>query len=166
MGWTSCNRWKTASDVRKEVVDTCFTGKYEAVDSSYTGVENYFLVLNKENGKHTIAVVLIRKEGGEFCYKIIDETTGPFYFNCPERILKKSDESGETATKWREDCRRLASMKKEVKTRYPNLKKGDKLLTDSFGEIEFQYHLPRGFAARNSKGELFRYQKSQIVKFL
>lgn len=50
-------------------------------------------------------VVLTSMRDGMFCYKDMDETMGPFYYDCPMSILKLlTPTKNETANKWRNTC--------------------------------------------------------------
>jgi hypothetical protein len=50
-------------------------------------------------------VVLTENKNGEFGYKIMDEDMGPFYYDCPPKILKLlSPTDCKQASEWRQKC--------------------------------------------------------------
>lgn len=57
-----------------------------------------------------------------FGYKDMDETMGPYYYNCPERILNLlTPTDNEYALKWRRKCREAVERRKKV----AKIKNGD-----------------------------------------
>lgn len=76
----------------------------------------------------TKGVVILPKicpgEEYDFCFKVIPEELGPYYYDCPEYILdllsplyppfSRADGSGdEAAWEWRQTCRAVAQAKKK-----------------------------------------------------
>lgn len=99
-----------------EFVQTCRTVKSMAdevlrafgdhiVDCSRRGQELYAAVRHQEHSEVvSVVVCLIRKDrDGSYGFKIMDETQYPYYFNCPEKILKLSNNP--EGRKWRLQCR-------------------------------------------------------------
>jgi hypothetical protein len=59
------------------------------------------------------------------CVKELDETCGPYVYNCPEKIFDLlTDTDHETASRWRQGCRETIEAKKRVKA----LKVGDTIV--------------------------------------
>lgn len=119
-----------------------------------------------------ISVIKIVKYEGEFGYKDMDESMGPFYYDCPQSILKESTIQTETAIKWRNDCLEYAKNKKKNLEKVKNLKStmevGDKYDMGSLGEVTFLYHYNKtSFAGRDSNGKIYAYKyKSLVAKLL
>lgn len=68
-----------------------------------------------EDGKIWCAILLTSIRGDYFSYKYMDETVIPYYYDCPESILKLlSDTDNENALEYRRLCR---EKRKEKKTR-------------------------------------------------
>ena len=58
------------------------------------------------------------RSDGEFCYKDMDESMGPYQVNCPERILKLlTGEPTGYAKKWREACWLNVNNRKRIKAK-------------------------------------------------
>ena len=58
------------------------------------------------------AVFLTRRDNGEWGYKAMDESMGPYEADAPRKLIKMlSPTSCEYANKWREKCLRSASLK-------------------------------------------------------
>lgn len=133
MGWTSyhATHYKNNTVDRKAECDAYFTeglnkGYYNIVASSVIGSTYYAAIqLLKEcrliDGKEvtidipkeereTTAVVILTwvntKDYFNFGYKIIGETSGPYRYNCPLKVLNSlSPTTNEWANEWREKCR-------------------------------------------------------------
>lgn len=79
---------------------------YGAIESinSLTNVKKIFAVVCKTS-----------VEGMEFGYKDMDETCGPYYFDCPNSILEiLSETDNELALEWRKKCREQNEQNKEI----------------------------------------------------
>ena len=69
--------------------------------------------------QHTFGVVFLTsvdsKDYYNFSYKDMDETCGPFCYDCPESILKLlSPTTSEFAQKWRDGCRKHRKLRKAL----------------------------------------------------
>lgn len=120
MGWTSY--YPGYGFNRKEEVLKIFTGENEngswkPLKISFHGSTAYLAVeRRKPSGERYIfgAVVLTRlTKDGEFFYKDMDETVGPFECDCPVSILKMlSPTDNEYANTWRRKCYDKARLNK------------------------------------------------------
>jgi hypothetical protein len=122
MGWLSNFYWENVDDVkqhlRKELV-----GDEILAESSY-GSEWYVAV--KRDSEVFIAVILIKSMGeNAFGYKDMDSTCIPYYFNCPESILKLNTLVDSNTLEWIERCREKRSKKLKVKAFIKSLVSGD-----------------------------------------
>lgn len=116
MGTTTISSVRSRKEMIRYLVDDYFSGSdgYKLLDHSTRGNVFYGLVRHPD-GNRFIAVFKLsapatweRKEGYYgWGYKGMTESMGPYYFDCPERILKESDCCNESSIKWRDDCRRL-----------------------------------------------------------
>ena len=138
MGWTSyhATHYKNGKVNRKAECDAYFTeglneGFYRLEKSTMIGSVYYAAVtgLKRYNeGKkedvpkdeqHTFGVVFLTsvdsKDYYNFSYKDMDETCGPFCYDCPESILKLlSPTTSEFAQKWRNGCRKHRKLRKAL----------------------------------------------------
>ena len=138
MGWTSyhATHYKNGKVNRKAECDAYFTeglneGFYRLEKSTMIGSVYYAAVtgLKRYNeGKkedvpkdeqHTFGVVFLTsvdsKDYYNFSYKDMDETCGPFCYDCPESILKLlSPTTSEFAQKWRDGCRKHRKLRKAL----------------------------------------------------
>lgn len=84
------------------------------------GFREVYAVAQTNGGPKFCAVILttnIRdpKGGLNFGYKDMDEILHPYYYNCPDRILDQLDKTTNfNALRWRHECRRRNSVKKEI----------------------------------------------------
>ena len=140
MGWTSyhATHYKNGSVDRKAECDAYFLeglnrGHFRVEKSTMVGSVYYAAVtsLTKYIGnnhyeelpigeQYTFAVVFLtvvnNKDYYNFSYKDMDESYGPFYYDCPESILKLvSPTTNECALEWREKCREHNRKRKLLK---------------------------------------------------
>lgn len=64
-------------------------------------------------GQGVITLFLVMHHGGDWGYKPIEETMGPYHYGCPAKILDAADRLGpavtDTAREWRAACRETAA---------------------------------------------------------
>lgn len=136
MGWTGyrATYFNKSGIDRKAECDAYFTkgsnaGYFKILKSTlrnnvyYAAVKNMVRNVKTENGGYEYipiedgtvwaAVFLTGVRKNEFFYKDMDETCGPYNYDCPESILKLlSETDNEYALKWRELCRKENGYKK------------------------------------------------------
>ena len=128
MGWTSFTIYKTdkSSDIVKREL-TQIGGpdltSFEIIDSAMVGSTFYGIQqITRPDGKqlhYGIVVLTSRKKINnhevEFSHKDMSEDCGPYYFDCPIRILDKLDKLAPNACAraidWRAKCRSKAAIK-------------------------------------------------------
>lgn len=153
MGWTSyhAEHYKNGSPDCKAECDAYFmeglnSGHYRVEKSTMIGSVYYAAVtsLKKYIGdnqyedlpmedQYTFAVVFLTavdtNDYYNFSYKDMDESCGPFYYDCPDSILKLlSPTTNEWALEWRKKCREHNRKRKLLK----------KLPVGTVIEFEFQ----------------------------
>lgn len=114
MGWTSYHAtyYKKGKIDRKAEIDNIWNNdnsyKFEVLKSSMVGSTYYGAIHNKETGKVFATIFLTStnmKEYHNFSYKDMDETCGPYRYDCPVGILKLLSETDyEYANEWRKKC--------------------------------------------------------------
>jgi len=132
MGWTYTYKPKTVSV--REFFEERFNyteenGKYgKILDCAVVNLREAYIAYeigDAQGKKEVIAVVCVLDHNPNGCcnfgYKDMDETMGPYRYNCPERILNLlTPTENELAKKWREKCWERIRAKKAR----PRLKKG------------------------------------------
>lgn len=74
---------------------------YKVVNSALYTVEE-----RKDNGARYIGVYVLSRQGGEWGYKSMDESMGPYYFDCPLKFLDMVPEpESQYAKEWRQKVR-------------------------------------------------------------
>lgn len=111
MGWTYKKPlFDYINDRRAACLAECraeFSKENWATVESDTIVNNVYYAAMKraDNGEVFGLVVLVDYIGGEFCYKEMDETMHPYYYDCPAYIIKKlSPTTNDNANEWRRKC--------------------------------------------------------------
>lgn len=84
----------------------------------------------------TAGIVLTKRYAGEWGYKTLDETAGPYQFDAPLKLLDLLSETDNThALEWRQACRDRAVLRAKIRS----IKDGDRIKLDSpldFGSFE------------------------------
>lgn len=102
MGWAS---YKKTKSIKKEILGYYKDSKFEIIDISCRGRENYVATRNNETGEVFAEVILAETKDGEIYLKDMTECCMPHYFNCPKRIIDKlTKPTNDNAAKWREKC--------------------------------------------------------------
>jgi len=119
MGWTHYHRPAGQTDREHLQHELCGT-RHTIIDSVTKGTTFYGACRDNETGEVFAMVVLQQRgRGGAYGYKAMDETVGPYYYDCPERILAAlSPTENVVANEWRAKCRehavRVAAAKRIV----------------------------------------------------
>lgn len=99
MGWNI-----SSHDNIEEVMAEAIAGLRKGVavvDQQRVG-QNHWMILEL-NGQRSVVLLLLRKRGGEWGTKLIDEEAYPYYFDCPKRLLEVAGPPRtETAAQWRQ----------------------------------------------------------------
>jgi hypothetical protein len=97
--------WSNDSPNTYKVLDSAFVN-YKNFNEFYAAVE----CINKQTGERSvfatiILVTLHEESSNNICYKDMDESSGPYAYNCPLRILNLLTPTvNEGAIEWRERC--------------------------------------------------------------
>jgi hypothetical protein len=106
MGWTLYHREPGQTDREHLQNELCGT-RHTIIDSTTKGTTFYGACRDNETGE-VFAMVVLQQRGrnGRYGYKAMDETVGPFYYDCPERILAAlTPTENVVANEWRAKCR-------------------------------------------------------------
>ena len=127
LGWDSPH-------VQQRVLDTAFVNLSEF----YAAVES--VNLQTQEKQVFALVILVRMFNStssynyNICWKEMDEDMGPYYYNCPKRILDLlTPTSNQNALEWRRKCRERLDKRGQM----PPLKKGTVIKFSS--PVEFRY---------------------------
>lgn len=134
MGWTYFHKdpevkaidvLKNVWSSRCKVLDSAKVGSevYQLVEVAESGkqIDNYYE--KDENGKYRfIAVFFTDNKPNEHCnfgYKTMDETVGPYAYNCPKRILDRASKLRDT--RYAQDFRDRCYAKHERRKKLPKV---------------------------------------------
>lgn len=147
--------WNSKQELVKELTEG-------AIASRLVGGILYSVHPSKVGDYNYIRVDLLTGKGGEWGYKPLSESEYPYYFSCPESILKLSTCTAESAVKWREDCRKVQREQKDAKAFAAGLKEGDTFVWNG-DRIEYlrHYHNPSYVVGRSERG-VFKYKIKDI----
>ena len=120
MGWTwyYATEWKNGKIDRKRECEKQFeyaNSPYKVLKSSMVGA-TWYAAIQKDDIVFA-AVFSTSTNGWDFGYKDMDETCGPYYYDCPLSILKLlTPTENNNANNWRELCKlNIEKKKKQVK---------------------------------------------------
>jgi hypothetical protein len=103
-----------------EYLKTDFSDHVKAIRHSLRGNHFWTLVENKNTGERIIRLDVITCYKGEWGYKPLDETMGPFYYDCPIGMIEQTTPTdNKYANKWRQrviDCH--AKKRERTKIKY------------------------------------------------
>ena len=104
--WYIANNYKNGKiDRKKEIDDICNRNRTQVVQSCLRGTTYYGAIKNIDTKEVYAVVYLTSTNGREFGYKDMDETMNPYYYDCPESILKElTPTDNEWANFWRKNC--------------------------------------------------------------
>lgn len=123
MGWSFCDNWQTKQDVTLAITLDHSGGGWTFLDQSTVGNTFYGLLERTKDAKveRLILVCILKKDRdtaerkGSWGYKSMTEDMGPYYWDCPVRILDKADEVpsvSKSCDDWRKKCRARIAFKK------------------------------------------------------
>lgn len=109
MGWTYLTRKVDRKDIKEFLIKefTCDDPKYNTtvIDCSVKNNEAYLAVHDHIRQETTAYVILLSFRNNEIGFKDMHESEGPYYFNCPKRIIKKLSSTNDvTSLAWRSAC--------------------------------------------------------------
>ena len=115
-----------------------------------------------------IGVYRLERSEGCWGHKSIDETMGPYYFDCPLRILNAASPTDNTdAQEWRQACRDHAKEKAAKRRHKPQA--GQRWVMALLGgpQVVSILHAPsfnvkRGLVGRTMDGKIYRFQKCNL----
>lgn len=135
------------------------------VASAMVGTQYYAAYRSKKTGEVFAVVVITRTQGGEWGYKVMDESVEPYYYNCPAKILKLLTPTDQPhANEWRQKCVQASVRKTLAKS----LKNGDVIKFDdqlSFGKYGTEdTFIVCNYAIANKKPRIrFRMNGTKIL---
>lgn len=103
MGWTtmSYHGWPYTAAEKKELLRSEFA-PYTVINDSLRG-STYYASLEKNDGSRFILVCKVSFGKYEWGYKDMEESMGPYEYDCPLKILKDVPEPpNEYAKEWRQ----------------------------------------------------------------
>jgi hypothetical protein len=118
----------------------------------------YEFVDKEEKNQTGICLFLMTRVKGEYGYKPIGEESHPYYYACPERILKLSTQTCESSTLWRAKCRETIRRKAGWTDFVASLTPGQVIQKIEGGELNFLFAIDkRSIACKTPEGKTFRY---------
>lgn len=129
MGWdTTCVR-QTKAEYVKQLLSEIRTDSVEVLGhhSNRTGL--WCAIRSKTTGDEVVVLFLIEKQGAYWSCKSMDETSGPYYYDCPLKLLgmtKGTDH--ENSVNWRKRVRYYHAHVQWINDMWPKIGVGDRLL--------------------------------------
>lgn len=132
------------------------------LDRAYYGNTVYSLIESKIDGSRLILVDLVKSESdGQWMHKPLSENCSPYYYDCPERILKLSTSTNLYAIEWREKCRQKRRNKSETIKIFKKLIPDMIITTDRGEKLKFMRPYNKSCSqivcSELSEGKVYRY---------
>ena len=113
-------------DFVKNITEDCDI--YKLIDKSVKSNVIFALFQHKAKGNKIIFIIKYsQNKYGQFTYSHFTEHSGPSIYDCPEKILKQSEQSTETSKKWVAKCREIREKKKNARKFAETLQYGQTL---------------------------------------
>ena len=120
MGWDYAREWQSARDVKDSLLRDYENETTTVIASGGTGNEFYLALERRETKERFVMCCLIEMYAGEWGVKTIHEAMHPFYYGCPDKVLKAAgppNPAQERAVEWRaEVARQKARAKRKFNT--------------------------------------------------
>jgi hypothetical protein len=148
---------------------------YKVLDSALVNLTEFYAaveMIHKETGVRRVWAAMIKVtfirtrrascQDENFCYKDMDESYGPYYHNCPERILKLLTPTDSMhAQDWRDQC----WAKIEAKKARPKIVPGTKLKLNGAIYIAEKSLGARGWSVRKpDESWSYRMNRNQVQR--
>lgn len=120
MGWYALNKPKEMTVEAFFQSEQYFGVKSTIIKSALINMREFYAAVKTGNEVWAFVALVnfaspTKWDPTNFAYKDMDETNGPYCFNCPEKILNLlSHTDNSFALKWREACRQQIAKKKKL----------------------------------------------------
>lgn len=157
-GWTGSSHEGSKADIIKYILK-----EFDRV-IDYKSTRTALYVLTEVRGVKSIDVVLIKGGPGDWMWKIMNENTHPYYYDCPITLINKADPPiTEASRKWREEVLQRAGVKAETKR---NVGVGSKVIIFGKPYVVTQVE-PRGkIIIQNEEGTRYRSNISKVQRIV
>ena len=166
MGWLY--GWNSKQELVKHLEDLEENANYTIVKSTTIGNHWWAVIEGKPGssleGERLAVLCLLGSHDREWGYKDMDETMGPYYYDCPISYLSMLTEPrNDSARAWREQVKKYNDDKAKAKTLKSLLKEGSTVVVYGNEYKLTRYLARKGWeACRVSDGMLFRITARQI----
>lgn len=164
MGWFGTyTDYENVADYAKH--ELCWDSEHaKQLDQAIVNSHVYTLVeftLNDGNIERVIMIDRVERENNQWMHKGWSETSGPYAYDCPERILKLSTKNTPIAIQWRDKCRVIRKDKATRLKIVKLLKNGDIIKSKSFGVLTYMCKNNKtgsSIICRSNLGDKFAYR--------
>lgn len=116
----------------------------------------YTIQTGPQAGRNIITLDLISQYEGMWGYKPMDESMGPFYYDCPVALLELAGEPvNESAAQWRKSVRELVAKKAR------KLEAGTTFTL--YGKAYRMVNAAQRIVSRIDDGTLFKLKRTQVA---
>lgn len=171
MGWLFSDQWRSKSDLVSHLTQPSRFGQARIISSKLVGNRHWFLAEGIE-GRRWIGLDLLEsgtQRNPGWGYKCLDESVGPYYFDCPLSFIRMASEPiNDTSRQWRSTVLEHHARSRLLSKRFSSLKAG---LVLTYGEDQYQLICLAGprlgwTVSRLSDGRAFRMSPNQIKSAL
>jgi hypothetical protein len=164
MGWLFSNRWATKNDLVDYLKSPARNGEnLELLASTVRGNRHWYVARYRKEEKDITFIGLDLMQSGKedgWGYKDMDESVGPYYYDCPLKYLDMVGEPVGNAAEWRAKVRERHQKKAARPSWVPGM-------VVTYGGYSYRLNNPagprRGWAVtRTTDGVQFRMKANQL----
>lgn len=169
MGWTYSQNWTSKEAIISHCID--WGDKFTTLEHSVKGGRLWVLLQYNEGDKKGdvfVALYLLQKDGSEWGYKDMDDTCGPYYYDCPISFINRTVDSGRAlksnTTAWHDQVRAYHAKSRERRKNAASMRAGMKILYQSV-VFELLEKLPsrRGWRVKSTENNaVYRMMAKQV----
>lgn len=140
MGHIFSSEWRTKDDLVQSILRDCtinsMDGTSRVLSHALRGNQlwiawEYHKYSEGEDPKKIVLLYLISTNQGSYGYKTMDESMGPYYYDCPDHVIKAAGPTtNEYALAWRAKVKEAKAAKKNQKSLRATVALGDVLTFD------------------------------------
>lgn len=168
MGWTYSYGCTEKSQIRDEILRDFRNASYTVLRHATVG-NHLWLAIDKRPAdgsapQRAIVLCLLTKRDGIWGYKDMDETMGPYYYDCPLSLLALFPAPSPDAGAWRDQVRDYHGAKAVAAAARKQITPGVTIECDGCTPNRLMVVSVRPLAGQDANGRLYRIKPSHVSR--